>query len=226
MSRKKYVYGRSEKLFAMHCSHGTNIMDHLEIEVKFPVDDADVMRSAITTLGCRSRGRVFETNFCYDDVGHSLMRKKALLRLRNDTRARLTFKSPPGTEEPGFKVFREMEVQLDSFDTMAGILEAVGFQRTRVYEKWRETFACGDVQLCLDTLPMGSFLEIEGPRREIAAVSRKLNLRWEKRILANYLEMFDHLRRQLDLPFSDLTFDNFKGICVDPGWPRAFAAGS
>jgi len=201
-------------------------MDHLEIEVKFPVDETGALHRAITALGCQSRGRVFETNFCYDDENSSLMRKKALLRLRNDTRATLTFKSVPGTEDPRFKVLREMEVNIDSFDTMAGILEAIGFHRTQVYEKWRETFACRGTELCLDTLPFGTFLEIEGPPAAITGISRELNLAWDRRILANYLEMFDHLRRRLTLPFSDLTFDNFRGVSLDPAWSRAFAAGS
>ena len=72
---------------------------------------------------------------------------------------------------------------------------------------------------------MGTFLEIEGPREAIAAISRKLHLPWERRILANYLEMFDHLRQQLNLNFSDLTFDNFRRVRLDPAWPRVFAAG-
>ena len=200
-------------------------MDHLEIEVKFWVEDPAALRAAILAMGCRSSGRVFESNFCYDDRRRSLKNRRALLRLRRDSGARLTFKAVPATEDAAFKVFREMEVAVDDFDTMAGILEAIGFQRTRVYEKWRETFSCAGVQLCLDTLPMGTFLEIEGPRRSIGAVARRLGLPWEQRILANYLEMFDHLRRKMDLPFSDLTFDHFKGIAVDPHWPRVFAAG-
>ncbi len=200
-------------------------MDHLEIEVKFHVREPEALRSAIAALGCRSLGRAFERNYCYDDHRHSLRARKALLRLRKDSGARLTFKSVPPTADAGYKVLREMEVGLDDFDTMAGILEAIGFRRTRVYEKWRETFSCDHAQLCLDTLPMGTFLEIEGPRSAIDTLARRLHLPWEQRILANYLEMFDHLRRTLGLPFSDLTFDNFKGLRVDPDWPRVFAAG-
>jgi len=200
-------------------------MKHMEIEVKFPVDDARALLRGIAALGGRSQGRVFETNFCFEDAKNSLTRKKSLLRLRRDTRTTLTFKSIPEIKDSQFKVFKEMEVGLDSFDTMASILEAIGFHRAQVYEKWRETFFCQTVQLCLDTLPLGTFLEIEGPREAILAISQKLELPWESRILANYLEMFGQLRRQLNLSFKDVTFDNFRGISIDPAWPRTFAAG-
>ena len=200
-------------------------MKHMEIEVKFPVDDTRLLRSNITAMGGRSQGRVFETNFCYDNAEKALFRKKSLLRLRGDTRTTLTFKSTPETKDSQFKVLTEMEVGVDCFDTMAAILESIGFHKDRVYEKWRETFVYQDVQLCLDTLPLGTFLEIEGPREAILTISRKLKLPWESRILANYLEMFDHLRRQLNLSFSDLTFDNFRTVAIDPAWHRTFAAG-
>ncbi len=201
-------------------------MDHLEIEVKFCVENPDELRRAIAALGCRSLGRVFERNHCYDDSRRSLEARKALLRLRKDKAVRLTFKSVPPTADADFKVLRELEVAVDDFDTMAGILEAIGFRRTRVYEKWRETFACQQALLCLDALPMGTFLEIEGPRPAIEDLARRLHLPWQERILANYLEMFDHLRASLGLSFGDLTFDNFRGVLLDPGWPRVFAAGA
>ena len=36
-----------------------------------------------------------------------------------------------------------------------------------------------------------------------------------KRITLNYLAIFDIIRRKLNLPFTDITFDNFKKISID-----------
>ena len=44
----------------------------------------------------------------------------------------------------------------------------------------------------------------------------RLGLQWDKRILLNYLEIFDILKKKLNLDFSDVTFDNFKNTRLDP----------
>jgi adenylate cyclase class 2 len=64
-------------------------------------------------------------------------------------------------------------------------------------------------------MPYGDFLEIEGQKEEIIKYSSLLGLDWEKRILLNYIELFDILKKSLGLPFSDVTFENFKNIRID-----------
>jgi hypothetical protein len=43
----------------------------------------------------------------------------------------------------------------------------------------------------------------------------KLGLNWENRILFNYLKIFDVLKKQESLTFSDVTFENFKHLSLD-----------
>ena len=57
-------------------------------------------------------------------------------------------------------------------------------------------------------------LEFEGAEKQIKEYARSLGLQWEERILGNYLELFDIIRKELDLKFTDVTFDNFKDIEV------------
>lgn len=57
-------------------------------------------------------------------------------------------------------------------------------------------------------------LEIEGTEEQIKQYARRLGLQWDERILANYLEIFDFIRKNLDLKFTDVTFDNFKDVEV------------
>jgi adenylate cyclase class 2 len=63
-------------------------------------------------------------------------------------------------------------------------------------------------------MPYGNFLEIEGAEKHIKQYARRLGLPWDGRILGNYLEIFDIIRKELDLKFTDVTFDNFKDIDV------------
>ena len=58
-------------------------------------------------------------------------------------------------------------------------------------------------------------LEIEGDEKQIRQYARRLELQWDRRILANYLELFDIIRKELDLKFTDVTFDNFKDVAID-----------
>jgi adenylate cyclase class 2 len=183
---------------------------NLEIEVKFFVADEKMVRNKIITLGGVSKGRNFETNIRYEDKMHTLWSKRSLLRLRKDNQVRLTVKQDPAQQSSDFKILQELEVTVNDFDTMDKILSALGFHKDQIYEKWRETIAFKDVILCLDTLPFGNFLEIEGPKDKIRTTACALGLNWNRRILSNYIEIFFFLKRQADFKFNDITFKNFK----------------
>jgi adenylate cyclase class 2 len=187
----------------------------LEIEVKFHINAIAEIRDKIVNLGALSQGRCFETNIRFEDEHHRLIRRRALLRLRKDRKTTLTFKSEVPDDGHQFKICNELEVEVNDFDTMHQILESIGFHGEQVYEKWRETFILDDATLCIDTLPIGSFLEIEGTGAAIKPIAKNLGLRWEDRILINYLALFEIIKQGAKLTFKDMTFDNFKNTDID-----------
>jgi len=190
-------------------------MENLEIEVKFYLSDMDRIRDRIIEIGAVYRERVFETNIRFDDSDNSLIQKKSLLRLRQDKTTTLTFKSEPPFKDDQFKILRELEVEVSDFTTMINILESLGFREEQVYEKWRETFILNSANLCLDTMPYGNFLEIEGQKADIKELASRIGLKWKKRILLNYLAIFDIIKQKSNLPFYDVTFSNFINIRFD-----------
>jgi len=187
-------------------------MEKLEFEVKFFLPDIQLLRQNILNLGARSQGRFFEKNLRFEDANKTLKAKKCLLRLRHDQKTTLTFKSTPPEGSDQFKVLNELEVEVSNFPVMNAILESLGFHCEQVYEKWRETLVIKNTQFCLDAMPYGNFLEIEGTKKDIKQYAQDLGLQWGKRILANYLEIFEILRKKFDLKFTDVTFHNFKDI--------------
>ncbi|MDY6825012.1 MAG: class IV adenylate cyclase [Thermodesulfobacteriota bacterium] len=195
------------------------MMDNLEIEVKYHVTDMTEMRQRILALGATPGESHFETNIRFEDRHHSLIQRRSLLRLRQDKTATLTFKGEPDmpdTRESGqYKIHREIETTVSDFNATRQILEAVGFFPAQVYEKHRETFRHEGAVICLDTMPYGNFLEIEGNRENIRPLSDGLGFAWENRILANYLEMFEFIKNEHNLGFTDVTFENFKDAAVD-----------
>ncbi len=189
--------------------------EHLETEVKFLITDAGCLREKLISLGAVSCGNFFETNIRFDNKNKSLFKKKSLLRLRKDSKTTLTFKSRPPVKDNRFKIMRELEVEVGDFSIACQILESLGFIKEQIYEKWRETLTIGSTCFCIDKMPYGDFLEIEGQKEEIIKYSSLLGLDWDKRILLNYFELFDILKKSLGLPFSDVTFENFKNIRID-----------
>jgi len=190
-------------------------MEYIETEVKFHLTNVEPVRNTIINLGADSKGRVFETNLRYENKNNDLIKSKSLLRLRKDTKTTLTFKSGLESEDNEFKSLRELEVEVSDFNKMKLILEAMGFHKEQIYEKYRETLILNGTTLCIDAMPFGNFLEIEGEKQAIAGLAKKIGLDWSKRSILNYLELFERLKKELDLPFSDVTFANFEQIEID-----------
>ncbi len=189
--------------------------DHLEIEVKFHLKQPGALHRHLMDLGATARPERFERNLRFEDADHSLKAGRKLLRLRHDDTCRLTFKSRPSPMKTECKVYRELEVTVSDFDTMQGILNGLGFKAVQTYEKRRRILSWNRVELCIDTMPYGTFLEIEGAEADIRAAAALLGLPWEKRILANYLAIFEVLRSRYNLPFNDVTFENFAQYPAD-----------
>ena len=190
-------------------------VDQLETEVKFLVDDLSALRQRLLAAGGEQvRPRLFEQNIRFDTPEEELRARFQLLRLRLDDRVRLTFKGPADDAESEAKVREEIEVEVADFEMMSAILEKLGFVAHQVYEKYRETFKLGEVEIVLDELPFGDFVELEGEETAIRQAAEKLALAWEERVLVNYLGLLQLLRERYDLPFTDLTFENFAGAEV------------
>jgi len=199
----------------------------LETEVKFFLKEPRAMHQQLRTLGAQPHPKIFASDTCYDDSQNSIAASDGLLRLRQDDACRLTLKRRPAVDDPDVKVYRELEVLVSDFQIMEYILADLGYHPARRYEKWRQTYTLNDTLLCMDTLPFGHFLEIEGDKSAIRQTAERLDLIWEKRILTNYLAIFDRLRKEARLPFDNPTFEDFKGldISVEPILSR-FEAGT
>jgi adenylate cyclase, class 2 len=186
----------------------------LETEVKFLLNNLPTLRERLLAAGAQlHKARVFERNVRFDTADSTLLSQNSLLRLRQDTAIRLTLKTPPETAEQSqqVKVMQELEVSVSDFDTMSQILTRLGYAPVQVYEKYRETFTLDGIEIVLDELPYGDFIELEGDEAAIRQLADRLGLDWDKRILTNYLALMAQLHAHHNLPFTDLTFANFNG---------------
>jgi adenylate cyclase class 2 len=192
---------------------------NLEVEVKFLIDDLAAFRQRLLAADAIPlKPRIYERNVRFDTADEALRQRDELLRLRQDSAVRLTFKGPSlyaTTSEA--KVREEIEVEVSDLAQTALIFERLGFQPIQVYEKYRETFYWQNVEIVLDEMPFGNFVELEGDENSIKDAAAALNLGWSQRIVDNYLTMMERLIHHYHLPFEDITFDNFQDHPVSIG---------
>jgi len=188
-----------------------------EIEAKFYVRDLKQIETRLLAWEATMiQLRVLEKNTRFDLPDVSLRSDGRVLRLRQDTEARLTYKSA-GTNEQGILSRTEIEFVVEDFDKAKQFLEALGYQKLIYYEKYRTTYEFEGCQVMLDELPYGNFVEIEGDSLEsIRRVAKKLGLNWTAAIPQSYQVLFEQARKALRLSFQDITFENFNGIPVTP----------
>jgi adenylate cyclase class 2 len=159
--------------------------------------------------------RVLEVNLRFDDPQDGLQRTGRVLRLRQDSRAWLTLKLPVGPWGTQAKTLRELELEVSDLKTARQILVELGFRVWFIYEKVRESYHLGEVEVSLDRLPFGSFVEIEGTLEQIAAAVEFLGLGDAERITTGYVTLFREARDRLNLPFDDCTFENWEKLAAD-----------
>jgi adenylate cyclase class 2 len=188
-----------------------------ELEVKFYITRPKQLEQRLDALGGKlSAQRVHEVNLRFDTPELALLKAGKLLRLRQDTQARVTFKGL-GSIVGGARLRQELEFVVSDFKTAQATFEALGYQVTMMYEKHRTMYRLGNVDVTIDEMPYGDFAEIEGLDGEgIQAAAGQLGLDWDARILDSYVVLFDHVREVLGLTFRDLSFEDFRGITVTP----------
>jgi adenylate cyclase class 2 len=102
----------------------------------------------------------------------------------------------------------EIEFEASSFANALAFLEALGYQVSVRYDKYRTTYDLGSVEVVVDELPFGDFAEIEGPNTEaIQTAAIALGLDWEARCIDSYLGLFERLKAAGGLVAKNLTFE-------------------
>ncbi len=188
-----------------------------EVEVKLHTTDLDRVRAALDAAGATLRtARVFERNLRYENAEGSLTAGGVVLRLRQDERAKLTYKADASMEDGIVKRF-EAEVVVSDFEAMDVILRRLGYRVALVYEKYRTTYELDGAEIVLDELPYGNFTEIEADAARIERVAETLGLGGSRRMRGSYTDMFGQLKLRLGLEMRDCSFEAFAGVDVGVG---------
>jgi adenylate cyclase class 2 len=192
-------------------------MAEQEIEVKFYINDSAALKIRLEKIGASViLPRVYEQNLRFDIHDGALTREHRVLRLRKDRRSWLTYKGP-ALEKDAVSIREEIEFEVSNFESARLLLEALGYQVSIVYEKYRTTYEFYDTEIVLDEMPFGNFVEIEGPDAPtIQLVAANLRLNWKARCIESYMVLFNRLLENRDLSIQNLTFEELQGIMIHP----------
>lgn len=167
----------------------------LEKELKFPVTDCRDLMPLLTRRAVCTAPWHFESNLVLDTPDRELLQRGELLRLRTGTEPVLTFKAP--CAEIGSataKIMEELETGVQDLTLLRTILHRLGFTRELRYEKFRAQWRLDTALVCLDILPFGHFVEIEGEEPAIASTAEILGLTSTTARRADYHRLFqEHL---------------------------------
>lgn len=131
--------------------------------------------ATLNELGAIFEKEVFEVN--YQHRGGEMDERGATLRLRKiGDFSVLTYKEKVKNDS-GAKQKIEYETNVSDVDATERIIERLGYKLTAVYEKRRKYWHLDDVEVVLDELPFGLFMEIEGTIEAINAAENKLGLK-------------------------------------------------
>jgi adenylate cyclase, class 2 len=175
-----------------------------EVEIKLRVESPAALQRRLRSLGFRrTSARHFESNHLFDFPDSRLERSGRLLRLRQEDGGWVvTFKGPPARSRH-YKVRKEIESPVARGERVREVFEMLGLKETFCYQKFRTSYAprqsgrSRSGVLDFDETPIGTFVELEGPRRWIDEVARRLGYRRQDYITASYAALyFDWCRRR------------------------------
>jgi adenylate cyclase class 2 len=174
----------------------------VESEIKLKVGGPEEARARLSRIGAQLvRPRHFEDNLIFDDADSSFVASRQTLRLRRtDTGGVLTHKGPQRFED-GVKIRPERETAVADADALQAILEAMGLRPVFRYQKYREVYRWEGVEIVVDEMPIGSYLEIEGPIEAIHRAAAALGYTPSDYIRDSYVGLFFASGRTGDMVF-------------------------
>ncbi len=140
----------------------------IEIEKKYLLtqEQRERISTDLKELDAEFIGEDFEENTLYD--GGILTEQYAALRVRKiEGNTILTYKRRV-QNDTNIKHQIEHETKVENAEETENIIESLGFKKSLVYEKRRRTWKFRNVEIVLDELPFGLYMEIEGSQNAIA----------------------------------------------------------
>jgi len=177
-----------------------------EIELKFKIDESNLIRKKLKEERAKFIGKAFERTIKFDTENKDLEKKEKFLRVRTGFKNVITFKRKIKSEDKKFKEREEIELEISDLEKMKKILENLGFTKKLIMEKYREKWQWGSAEVVIDRLPFGNFIEIEGSKKSIQKAAKILGLDLKEGITATYWGLWEDFRKRKGLKEENIIF--------------------
>lgn len=180
-------------------------MNNIESEYKFELTNKERLVLQLIEIGAQGGERAHELTVMYDNSDQHMNKKDARLRVRTKTtgdgnsEVSISYKQPLSRE--GLK--REIEYQtiVKSKEMLELIIDEMGYKQVSSYERYRTDYHIGSgddlIEISIDELPFGNFVEIEGSNLEkISDLALKLGFNKDMHIENSYDGIFNTIERK------------------------------
>lgn len=163
-----------------------------EIEIKIQLKKGENIVKRLKELGAKREKPYSQTTYGF--FSNDSMKKGIFprLRLEKGLTPVLTVKVK-GSKKTKYFERDEYSLKINDLKTGIKIMNLLGYNKMRKFTKVREHWNFSDrpIELAIDKLYFGRFLEIEGPKKEIEKIIKELRLENKNRITKAYLALED-----------------------------------
>ena len=162
-----------------------------EIEIKIEIKKKESIVQKLKELGGKRGKPYFQTTYGF--FSNDSIKKGIFPRIRKENKKLvLTVKVKKSVKSKYFER-NEYSMQIDNLKTGIKIMNLLGYDRMRKFTKTREhwSFSRRPIDVTLDKLYFGTFLEIEGKKKAIEKMIKDLQFENRERITRAYLALED-----------------------------------
>ena len=191
-------------------------MPHIEQEIKVPLEDLDGFLTTLNSEGAKFLGKTFQRTVRMDKDDSSLEKEGKFLRVRYGSKNVVTLKAKK--DEENKEVFERIEIETEVKEPgkMIKILSELGFIQKFIMEKYRAEWKHNGVNITIDEMPFGFYIELEGEKDKIYQVAGELGLDIGKKIIVTYWDIFEDYKKENNLEGDDIVFpENYKSEIND-----------
>jgi len=172
-----------------------------EVETKFKITSPGAFRKALKKLGAEFISKEFEEDVYYRGSAktpHFTVRLRATGNKRAAGNKNVfTIKTATRGKSRRYKVLDELEVPVNNARVFNKVLLGLGFSPDSKKQKIRETYKWKNAKICIDKIPLiGTYAEIEAPRKRIKEIARLLGLKMARAISGTYMELLRKAKKR------------------------------
>ena len=160
-----------------------------EIEIKFKIEKKDDVRKKLLDLGGISKKPYKQTTYGF--FSNDSIAKGIFPRIRDEHGKIVLTVKVRSQKKTNYFERKEYSVEISNAEEGVDIMKSLGYGQIRVFKKVREEWDFKDVDVVLDELYFGIYMEIEGSKEKIEEMVKKLGFEDKERITKAYLGLED-----------------------------------